>query len=209
MLTLNIAGGKMFPLKTIYDDDEEINPVYTLNIDTSYYSETKPISIETDVFNWSNNQNRTSKQAFCNIDIFEFMERTILQFDHITIYRFLEHISFTQLNYFIYLVSTITRRDSMVDVIVPNYEVLAQKILEEETRFEKNDYDKYDSFEGWNIELTTELLNEPSCPHASIWTPLRAKMFWELEKRFEVVNIDKKFNFDGRNIYLRFYVKRI
>lgn len=208
MLTLNIAGGKLSPIPTLMDDD--MIPSYVLNIDTSYYSETTPTSVEEDAVAWARNPDRGNKQAFINADIFEFMERTILQFDRVVIYRFLEHVSFTQLDYFIYLISTITNPGSMIDVIVPNYQVLAQQIINEEQRCKIKDFEQYDDFEGWNIQLTTELLNEPSCPHASIWTPYRAKLFWEREKRFTVDprQIEERCVFDGRNIYMRFYAWR-
>lgn len=209
MLTLNIAGGKLSPIPTMMEDDGMI-PSYVINIDTSYYSETTPKTIEEEALNWARNPDRGNKQAFLNADIFEFMERTILQFDRVTIYRFLEHVSFTQLEYFIYLVSTITHTGSMIDVIVPNYKTLAQMILDEDTNLEKGNFGSYNDFAGWNIELTTELLNEPSCPHASIWTPYRAKKFWEREKRFTVDprQIDDRCLFDGRDIYMRFYAWR-
>jgi len=209
MLTLNIAGGKFSPTPTIFEDDDMI-PSYVLNVDTSYYSETKAVDVEDDVLEWAKDPDRTNQQACLNTDIFEFMERTVLMFDRVVIYRFLEHVSFTQLEYFIYLVSTITHSGSMVDVIVPNYKTLAQMILDEETNLEKGSFGQYDDFTGWNIELTTELLNEPSCPHASIWTPYRAKKFWERETRFKVdpKQIEERFNFDGRGIYMRFYAWR-
>ena len=118
-------------------------------------------------------------------------------------YRFLEHISFTQVLYFIYLVSTCIHPGGVVDIIVPNYHTLAEILLKETV---------YDiEFEKQNILLTTELLNEPSCPHASIWTPERAKYFWEYEGRFSVPedSIDPHFVYDGRNIYLRFKAVRL
>jgi hypothetical protein len=68
---------------------------------------------------------------------------------------------------------------------------------------------KSPNFEGENILLTTELLNEPSCPHASIWTPERAEYFWQLEKRFVVYDMFDKYEFDGRDIYMRFLLKRV
>jgi hypothetical protein len=57
--------------------------------------------------------------------------------------------------------------------------------------------------------LTTELLNEPSCPHASIWTEWRAHHLFTLEGRFKIKDIQKNFKFDDRDIYLRFIAERI
>ena len=190
---LNIAAGKFQPL--VHDMDKAR---FLVNLDTMYYSYTAPAAIEQEYQNWTKT---VDKKFACNEDAFAFMERTQMTFSDVCIYRFLEHVSFAQLNYFIYLLSTITEPGSIVDVIVPNYEVLAKLILED---------DPADiNFEAKNILLTTELLNEPSCPHASIWTPERAHFFFELEGRFQVVDIDDRFEFDGRDIYLRFFAVRL
>lgn len=191
---LNIASGKILPL-------EIRDPYFLINVDTMFYSNTRPENVETSALTWERNNFKSSQLHNINSDIFQFMERTVLTFDRICIYRFLEHVSFTQILYFIYLVSTVTKSGSIVDVIVPNYEILANMI------FDENPYDL--NFEAANILLTTELLNEPSCPHASIWTPSRAKYFWELEGRFSVDVKHEAFNFDGRNLYLRFEATRI
>jgi hypothetical protein len=42
-----------------------------------------------------------------------------------------------------------------------------------------------------------------------LWSPLRAKYYFELEGRFVVENIEPKFLFDGRDIYMRFKARRI
>ena len=65
------------------------------------------------------------------------------------------------------------------------------------------------AFEEHNILVTTELLNEPSCPHASIWTVDRAYHFFEMEGRFKVDNVIPNFKFENRDIYLRFQARRI
>jgi len=122
------------------------------------------------------------------------------------LYRFLEHVSFTQVEYFIYLISTILKPGGIVDVIVPNYTTLAEMILNEEGIFEG---DPAINLTAHNIILTTELLNEPSCPHASIWTPARMTYFWELEKRFKISSQEPVFEFDGRDIYMRSTMERI
>lgn len=208
MLILNAAGGKIDPLDIIESSAINDSPTYTVNVDSSYFSKTKIGTIENDVNKWDNFE---TKAVWCNEDIFSFMENTILKFDYICIYRFLEHVPFTKVPYFLYLVSTIIEpTNGVVDIIVPNYETLAQRILDDQTNMEGNNYGNFDNFEGYNIELTTELLNEPSCPHASIWTPYRAKYFLEIENLF---NFDERtmannFSFDGRSLYLRFFARK-
>jgi len=191
---LNIAAGKFKPI-------DLVSPYLLLNIDTMYYEPTeKPGDAEYTLQTWKNPDDCF---IYCKEDAFRFMENTIINnFDLITIYRFLEHVSFTQVEYFIYLLSTVTQPGAKVDVIVPNYKILAEKILNDDDPLDEN-------FAAKNILLTTELLNEPSCPHASIWTPSRARYFFELEKRFLITSISSTYVFDGRDIYLRFIAERV
>ena len=203
MFVLNIAAGKFEPLP-LTSQDNLMLPKYVVNVDTSYFSKKEAADIEEEAVLWGNDPDRITKYVNLNMDVFEFMERTSLTFNRVVIYRFLEHVSFTQIEYFIYLVSTVLDISGHVDVIVPNYTILAQMLLDEP--YNPNpDF----NFEANNILLTTEMLNEPSCPHASIWTAQRMEHFWELEDRFTVLNQDQIFSFDGRAIYLRSTIQRI
>jgi len=200
MLILNLAAGKIKPLP-----GDTPGPHLLVNLDTSYYSYMDPEMIEDTIGTVKAHGHTKDFEYFCNEDAFTFMERTTLMFDRICIYRFLEHVPFEKVPYFIYLLSTITEPGAVVDIIVPNYNTLAKMILAE------GKLDELVNFEAHNILLTTELLNEPGCPHASIWTPQRAIYFLELEGRFVIENgdLDSHFEFDGRNIYLRFKAHRI
>lgn len=201
MLILNVAAGKLKPIL----EGNTKGPHVLVNLDTSYYAHNTPEEIENLVSAWWTNARKDNVEYYCKEDAFQFMERTSLVFDRICLYRFLEHVSFDQVLYFIYLLSTVTRKGQIVDVIVPNYNILAKMLLAE------SPIDEIENFEAHNILLTTEMLNEPGCPHASIWTPERAIYFWELEKRFVIENghLDSKYEFDGRDIYLRFKATRI
>lgn len=190
---LNIAAGKFMPL-----DPNGSKHYHVLNVDTMYYNANTPEKTEELALTLPKISN---KVIYCNSDVFEFMERTMLSFDRVCIYRFLEHVSMDKILYFIYLVSTVTKRGAEVDVIVPNYAILAEMLL--------NEHPTHPNFDRQNVELTTELLNEPSCPHASIWTDARAKHFWEFEGRFKIIDVCNHFDFDGRNIYLRFWAERL
>ena len=196
---LNIAAGKM---PYLGDMDRRKKGNFVVNLDLNYYNHTPPELIEA---HYSGRASSPQHDLiyYCNADAFKFLERTVMNFDLVTIYRFLEHVSFTNILEFIYLISTAVRIGGIVDVIVPNYHSLAEMLLE----------DNVDNpeFEERNILLTTELLNEPSNPHASIWTPQRAPYFWEYEGRFIVKedSIDQHFVYDGRNIYLRFQAERV
>lgn len=202
MKILNIAAGKMPYLDDVVKH-MNLFPLFVVNLDTMYYYHTPPDVLEQQAHHWDHLIDQDNKICYCQEDAFKFMERTQITFDVITMYRFLEHVSFTQVLYFIYLVSTCIHPGGVVDIIVPNYHTLAEMLLEDNVEDPE--------FEERNILLTTELLNEPSCPHASIWTPQRARYFWEFEGRFTVdeKTIDPHFVYDGRNIYIRFQAKRV
>lgn len=198
MLILNLAAGKLKPL---LDSRTLVAPHLVVNVDTSYYSYMEIELLEDTIELVKQRGHSETFEYYCNEDAFTFMERTKFIFDHVCLYRFLEHVPFEKVPYFIYLLSTITESGTVVDVIVPNYNTLAKMILAEDV--------ENPSFEKQNILLTTELLNEPGCPHASIWTRERAIKFFELEDRFHVIDTDAHYEFDGRNIYLRIKARRI
>jgi hypothetical protein len=124
-----------------------------------------------------------------------------IKFDYVSLYRILEHVSMRDVLYFLYCVANLTEIGGEIDIIVPNMKVLSKLLLQEDVTTK--------SFEATNILLTTEILNEPYDPHASLWTPDRIRYFTQLENRFEVINIIDEFEFDGRSIYLRATLKRI
>lgn len=190
---LNIAAGKLDPIGL-----EEYKHYFLINLDIMYYHALSPKEIEGNYKIW-NHLAQTKYQ--CKADAFEFMERTSIMFDRIVCYRFLEHIEKTKVLYFIYLMSTCLKIGGVVDCIVPNYHTLAKMIMTEDL--------PNPDFEQRDILLTYELLNEPFSPHASIWTPQRVWHFFGLEGRFEINSIEPAYNFDGRDIYIRFLAERI
>lgn len=205
MLILNIAAGKFQPIPLKDDENDILVPKYILNVDTSYLTNIPASTIESAITFWLKDEYKTSSSAYLNMDIFEFMERTYIKFDRVVIYRFLEHVPFTQVEYFIYLVSTVLKERGLVDVIVPNYVQLAELILSEANYQKSPEF----NFQAHNIKLTTELLNEKSDPHVSIWTPHRINRFWQLEERFIVKHQNPEFEFDGRDLYLRAIIERM
>jgi hypothetical protein len=195
---LNIAGGKIQPL------DLPDYPYFLVNLDTMYFNCTSVMDLEIQHENFKRNgpANIETKRNYVNFDVYEFLERYRLKFDSISIYRFMEHVPLDKLLYFIYLLSTSVVLDGTIDVIVPNIEILSHKILKERDL-------SIDEFPAHDILVTTEVVNEPSSPHLSLWSPLRAKYYFELEKRFVVENIVTPFEFDGREIYMRFSARRV
>lgn len=211
MVTLNIGAGKILPLswpevegndyyKRFYKDD------YIVNLDKSYFNAMNPEEIESIHKSIQFNEYLKTKMTsssflYCNCDIYDFLERYKYKFDKIVMYRFLEHVPKTRVLYFIYLLSTCINTGGYIDIIVPNYKILAERITKEDVN--------NPNFEAEDIITTFELLNESYDPHLSIWTPDRAKHFFELENRFKFLKCQPEYNFDGRDIYMRFLVERI
>lgn len=202
---LNIAGGKIKPFEmheskiSLYKDVKLI-----VNLDKMYYNPIDVVEIikTHSIINDLKYPIEKYIEYYLDLDVYEFLERYHIPFDGITIYRFLEHVPKVQVLYFIYLLSTAIKIGGYVDVIVPDYKNLAKRIIEEDVCSKE--------FESEDIITTFELLNEPTCsPHASIWTSDRAKHFFELEGRFVIQECIENYNFDGRDIYLRFLAKRV
>lgn len=210
MVILNIAAGKMLTKPQDLPFYDPNMPVFIVNLDMLYLNGLSGKDIENEFDIWDEEPDRISETYKCTEDVFNFLNNTTIKFDYVIMNRFLEHISFTQVSYFIYLLSTVCNKGANVDVIVPNYETLAKMILNEQQFAESNNFGNHDfqDFEAWNILLTTEVVNEPGCPHASIWTPYRVKYFWELEKLFKITNLWEEWTFDGRDIYLKFEAER-
>lgn len=200
---LNLAAGKIDPILS----DKELKNSFIVNVDQMYdISKCKEINTVEEIVGSNNNciptfMNNITTKVYLNENIYTFLETFIGLFDKVAIYRFLEHVPKTQVLYFLYILSTVIKIGGEIDVIVPDYKKLAEMILSENV--------KDPNFEARDIITTFELLNEPSCPHASIWTEERIYHFVELEGRFKVTEIIKDFDFDGRDIYLRFFAKRV
>ena len=194
---LNIAGGKIKPLDLPIKDS-----YFLVNLDTMYFQSDWYNGSEEDHEKWKRTPQTSSLVTYVNMDAYTFLERYRVKFDRICIYRFMEHIPLDKLLYFIYLLSTAVEIGGVIDVIVPNIEQLAVKILAEKNL-------SIDEFPAHDILVTTEVVNEASSPHLSLWSPLRAKYYFELEGRFLVGDIQVPFDFDGRGIYMRFQARRM
>ncbi len=196
---LNIAAGKILPI-----DYEEDKKNLLVQLDKMYWLVNPPEAIEQNHEKWAK-ELPSQEIVYTNIDVFEFLGNYKYQFDFISCYRFLEHITKPDVQGFIYLLSTAMKVGGTLDIIVPNYETLADIILNEkiDETIEHSEWEKHDTL------LTYELLNEPSMPHASVWTPQRLKYFFGLEERFKVVSMDSDYAFDGRDIYIRAILERL
>lgn len=195
---LNIAAGKIYPIGFDVDNDN-----FLVQLDKMYWAVNEIRHIEMGHERWL--KKFEGEINHCDEDAFDFLANYKYQFDNISCYRFLEHVTKTDIQGFIYLLSTALKIGGTLDIIVPNYETLADMILNENLSKDVNhaDWERHDTI------LTYELLNEPSMPHASIWTPNRIKYFFGLEERFEIKLMDPNYVFDGRDIYIRAIFERI
>jgi len=192
---LNIAAGKVRPL----DLDRVGKDFFLVNVDKIYAHGYEISKVEQFHEAWLSIHRYTNVD--CCADIFEFLQRYSKKFDRVVVYRFMEHIRRSDLAYFIYLLATVLKIGGSIDCIIPNYQVLARMLLNEDV--------SHSNWEALDILLTSEIVNEPDDAHASIWTPERAIHYFELENRFRVSNIEPNFYFDGRDIYMRVLATRV
>ncbi|MCK5019391.1 MAG: hypothetical protein KAS32_20200 [Candidatus Peribacteraceae bacterium] len=201
---LNLGAGK-FDIKALEDFGLEFDKWDTLvHLDTMFKNiPDAALDLSDTVNSIENNSNFGDRTNVirCFEDVFFFLENCPIKFNEIFSARFFEHIGWSQLNFFLYLVADSMVSGGKLDIIVPNYKTLATRILDENVN--------HPDFEKENIVTTTELLNEPGMPHASIWTPDRAKYYLEYEGRFVVDSVQESFELDGRDIYMRVIARRV
>jgi len=157
---LNIGAGKIKPLYI-----ENLTQKYFLiQLDPMYHSYVEMSLTEKYHNIWRHETKEQSEVVKVKEKAFDFLGSYCYQFDHIACYRYLEHVTKPEIQTFLYLMSTALKVGGTLDIIVPNYEILADMILNE-----KIDEDtKHAEWERHDTQLTYELLNEPSMPHASI-----------------------------------------
>ena len=205
-IALHLGAGKINPIEK---SNSRIMYSHHIFVDTAYTDGISLDELQRSLTDMENSNDSSFKylppKVFVNCDIFEFLEKFRYDVDYISMARFIEHVQRDKLDYFIYVLSTITKKGTVVEVIVPNYETLARMILDEDIfMHEETLY-----FDPYDIIVTTELLNEQPSPHLSIWTPFRAKYYFEKEGRFKVDGIIDKFEFDGRDVYMYFNATRV
>jgi hypothetical protein len=195
---LNLAGGNIPP---ILDCSKE--SCFVVSVDLCYPVSYRYTSQEhlIAVMNDQYLSDTYAPPQFLKCDVYEFLSSTIIKFDHVCIYRFLEHVPKTNVLYFLYMVASCMKVGATLDVIVPDAQKLAKRLLEEDV-FSAD-------WEAEDLLTTYEFLSDQPSPHLSLWTHDRIKKIFEMEKFLAVINIEKNFLFDGRDIYLRSISKRI
>jgi len=208
-LVLNIGAGKIeydllnnINTTIINHLSNFIKPPVSFNLDKNYiqYELDRDIHEIERLFVVDKIKYDTPSTFYISNDVFSFINHTRLKFDLIVMHRFLEHIPFDKVLYFIYLLSTICNEGTLLDIIVPDFNELASMVCNEDVN--SKDFDKN------NIIISSEIVNETDDPHLSIWTAERLMYFFEYEGRFNLKTITKNFKYDGRNIYLRAIIER-
>jgi len=203
-MILNIGAGKSLPLNMTKPENKDTS-YFLVNLDPCYNKDIV-ISIPELYYKYVSfiqGEGKYNEVYFSNLGWKDFATQFVGQFDRVIIYRFLEHVPMVEVPYFIYILSTFLpddQEEKVVEGIVPDYQKLCKMVLNENPLLFK-------SFEKHNILVTTEILNEPYDPHASIWTRDRLKYFFELEGRFDLVQTIPDFKYDHRNIYIWFEAK--
>lgn len=137
-------------------------------------------------------------------DIFEFLEK-YSEKDICEIYaqRIFEHIPIDRIHYLLYLLYSVSKPGATLFITVPDFEKVMQKVTlmdaEKQTA---------QQFSRDLICVTTEMFNEPSDPHRSVWTPNLAKYYIELEKYWKISQI-QYVSLDGRDWYMQIEAHKI
>jgi len=121
-------------------------------------------------------------------------------------YRVMEHIPRKEIDFALYSIWKTLKPEGILDIIVPNFINLAKFILQEDEIFSNN---KFSEIVKYDILVSTEIYNEPSDPHQSIWTPTRAKIYIETEGLFKIHSIKEKYVIDNRDIYMRVISRKV
>lgn len=140
----------------------------------------------------------TDESILVKNDIFNYLEQySDEDITHIYSQRVFEHIKTEDISYLLYLLYECSVADAKLEIIVPNFQYVFQDAL-------SLDADKMTAkeFNRKLIECTTELFNEPTDPHRSIWTTALAKYYIELEGYWKIDDITH-IKIDQRSWYMK------
>lgn len=113
-------------------------------------------------------------------------------FDDVQAKRVFEHIPYTEILYVLYLIYTVTRLGGILNIVVPDYNMVLGEIQAAEPKMVSAT-----TFNRTMVWCHTEIFNEPNDPHRSIWTKNLAEYYIELEgywklDKLEYVTIDNR-----------------
>ena len=103
---LNLGAGKIRPLII---GEQSYDAIFLVNVDRGGYLNTTDDEVLETHHAWKRPNSEPEKtEKYLNVDAYEFLERYFLRFNHICMYRFLEHIPKDRVLYFIYLLFVAT-----------------------------------------------------------------------------------------------------
>ena len=116
--------------------------------------------------------------------------------DSVVAQRVFEHFDYKDLPYLLYSIWLICRPEATLSITVPDF-----NLVSEEVKTLNAEKMKAQVFNNMMIQCHTEVFNEPSDPHRSIWTKNLAEYYLTLEDYWSVNSIDHM-TLDGRPWYL-------
>lgn len=131
-------------------------------------------------------------------DIISFLkEYSGPNFDFVFSERCLEHISYNELHYLFYLLYTKCEDDACMEIVVPNFDHISGIVLDMDSKT-----DKAQEFQRNLIIAHTEVFNDETDPHRSIWNEPLAHYYMETEKYWQILKLEENFEIDNRNCYM-------
>jgi len=140
---------------------------------------------------------------FNNTDVFEFLtlySNRDIKFIYSS--RMFEHLQEKDIFYLLYLLYSVSKKNAFLRIIVPDF----LEVLEELEKLSVEDC-SVKEFREKLTSVTTEIFNEPSDPHKSVWTTQLAEYYITTEKYWDLLTV-KHTTVDNRSWYLDITAKR-
>lgn len=122
-------------------------------------------------------------------------------YDEVYATRVFEHFCYKEIPYLLYCTYSVMKVGGKITIIVPDFDHVANTVM----RLSR--YDTALQFHRVLVFAHTELFNEPSDPHRSIWNRTLAKYYMELEDFWEDINMENQ-KIENRSWYLRITAKK-
>lgn len=211
---LDIGSGKLSRPMLMSSLGGEKVPQIMVNVDRSYddikHGKSHLVDVEGVHLNAikSLNNSKTIKLCFLSMDIFEFLDTYKYRFDTIVATRIFEHMFFDsgEIGRLLHQCYDLLEADGHLHIIVPNHLVLAKEIMDYDDKMLREWAPAVGTiittYESKLLKLNTEFMNTRSDPHGSLWTPQTARNYIGKEGVFEILSIDEKVLWQGRDCYM-------
>jgi hypothetical protein len=193
--------------RSYFLDDETIGNVYA--IDRSYCETSTKYSF--DVFSERDYTklkfNMESTVTFVNKDVIDGLNYFYslpqqTKFDAVIACRVFEHFTPHDILYLLYLLKDLTKSYGNLVIIVPDFDVIIKEV--QNFSVEKS----FSEMELSLIRIITEIFNEPSDPHRSIWNRSFASYYLTLEKYWDIEKMCNVTLDNRQGYYLLIHAKK-